>query len=76
MVFLKSILAGLIAVIGTLFLAVIGFVVWGLSRSQRHPDGVGASTVSYDIRVIVIPLVSIVGLIFAAGFWWQFRRAK
>ena len=76
MVYLKSIVAGLIAVIGTLVLAVIGFIVWGLWMSQRYPNGAGASAVSYDIRALVIPLVIIVGLIFASGFWWQFRRAK
>ena len=76
MVYLKSIVAGLIAVIGTLVVAVIGFIVWGLWMSQRHPNGAGLSAVSYDIRALVIPLVIIVGLIFASGFWWQFRRAK
>jgi uncharacterized protein YneF (UPF0154 family) len=76
MVYLKSIVAGLITVIGTLVLAVIGFLIWGFWMSQRHPNGAGASTVSYNIRVLVIPLVIIVGLIFASGFWWQFRRAK
>ena len=76
MVYLKSIVTGLIAVIGTLVLAVIGFIVWGLWMSQRYPNGTGASAVSYDIRALVIPLVIIVGLIFASGFWWQFRRAK
>lgn len=76
MVYLKSIFAGLIAVLGAMLLAVIGFIVWGLWMSQRHPNGVGASTVSYDIKVVAFPVVIIVGLIFAAGFWWQFRRAK
>jgi hypothetical protein len=50
MVYLKSIVAGLIAVIGTLVLSVIGFIVWGLWMSQRYPNAAGASAVSYDIR--------------------------
>lgn len=76
MVYLKSIFAGLIAVLGAMVLAVIGFIVWSEWLSQRHPNGVGASALSYDITVVAFPLVIIVGLIFAAGFWWQFRRAK
>lgn len=76
MVYLKSILAGLTAVIGAMILAVIGFIVSGLWMSQRHPNGVGARAVSYDISVLAFPLVMIVGLIFATGFWWEFRRAR
>ena len=75
MVYLKSILAGLVAVIGTMVLAVIGFVVLGWWTSQRHSKAAGEGVVAYDIRVLVMPVAIIVGLIFVAGFWWEFRRA-
>ena len=76
MVVLKGILAGLVAVIGVLVLAVIGFVARGLWMSQQHFNDTGVGAVAYDIRVLMMPVVAIVGLMFAVGFWWEYRRAR
>lgn len=63
--FAKCVLAGIVAVIGAVTLAALGvaaFVWW-------FGGYVGASAVS------LIPMLGVLILIFAAGFWWQWRRA-
>jgi hypothetical protein len=65
MAFVRCVLAGVVAVIGAAALAalgVAGFLWW-------FGGYVGASAVS------LLPMLGVVVLIFAAGFWWQWRRA-
>jgi hypothetical protein len=70
MIYLKSLLAGLCAVVLSAILYVLALVAWMLSYTFAESSGrVGA--VSFGIG----PTQWIVGaLIFAAGFWWEFRR--
>lgn len=77
MVFLKSILAGFLAVLAVVLLTVVAFAAWDwwvahrLEQAQGEVIGaiVGVSTPW-------IPLPIIAAIVFVAGFWWEFRRAK
>jgi hypothetical protein len=75
MVYLKSSLVGVAALVSGLFLGVVGFIAWALWISPRSStEGV----VAYDVTSpwIGIPLMVVAGLTFLAGFSWEFRRAK
>ena len=77
MVYLKSFLVGVAALVLVLFLSIVGFIVWGLWISPRPSNQGSVGTVSYDVSSpwIGIPLLIVVALIFLAGFSWEFRRA-
>jgi len=78
MIYLKSIIAGVGAVVLTVLLATLGFVVWGWWWvSQRASSAAGVGAVSYDVNSpwIGIPIVMVVMAAFAVGFSWEFRRA-
>ena len=68
MVYLKSFLVGVL--VSVLFLGIVGFITWGLWISHRSSAG----TVFIHVS-IGIPLLIVTGLIFLAGFSWEFRRA-
>jgi uncharacterized membrane protein len=76
MVFLKSILAGLVAVLAVVLLTVVGFAAWGWwvahSLEQAQGGGIGA----YVVNTPWIPVPIIAAVVFVVGFWWEFRRAK
>jgi hypothetical protein len=78
MVYLKSFLTGVAALVAVVLLTALGFVGWGLWISQRSANDGSLPPVGYDISSpwIGIPLLIVTGLIFAAGFYWEFRRAK
>jgi hypothetical protein len=74
MLYLKSFLVGVAALVSGLFLGVVGSIAWALWISPRSStEGV----VAYDVTSpwIGIPLLIVAGLIFLAGFSWEFRRA-
>jgi hypothetical protein len=75
MVYLKSFLAGVVALVLVLFLCIVGFIGWGFWISHRSSNHGPGGTVSYDVSRIGIPLLMVAGLIFLAGFYWEFRRA-
>jgi hypothetical protein len=77
MVYLKSFLVGVVALVSVLFLGIVGFIGWGLSISHRSSNQGSVGAVSYDVSSpwIGIPLLIVTGLIFLAGFSWEFRRA-
>ena len=76
MVYLKSILAGFVAVLAVVLLTVLGFAAWGWwwvahGLEQAQGGGIGAYV---NTRWIPVPIIAAV--VFVAGFWWEFRRAK
>ena len=72
MIYLKSILAGIAAVIVSVILCVAGFALMMFALSRRSGSG-GIGAVSVSIGPIVLILAI---LIFAAGFWWELQRAS
>jgi uncharacterized membrane protein len=78
MVLLKSILAGVVAVIAVVVLSAGVFIAWGwwMANGVAQVGSVGA--VAYDVNTpwIMIPLPLIVGVVFFAGFYWEYRRAR
>jgi hypothetical protein len=79
MVYLKSFLAGVAALLAVLLLAAGGFIGWGWWRiNHRSANEGGMGAVGYDVSSpwIGIPLLIVIGLTFSVGFYWEFRRAK
>ena len=77
MVFFKSILAGLVAALAIVLLTVLGFAAWdwwwvGHGLEQAQSGGIGA----YVVNTSSIPVPLMAAVVFVAGFWWEFRRAK
>jgi uncharacterized membrane protein len=75
MVFLKSILAGLVAVLAVVFVTVLGFAAWGWWMAHRLEQAQGGGIGAY-VNTPWIPVPIIAAVVFVAGFWWEFRRAK
>jgi hypothetical protein len=77
MVLLKSILAGLVAVLAVVLLTVVGFAAWDWwvahRLEQAQGEGIGAIV---GVNTPWIPVPIIAAVVFVAGFWWEFRRAK
>jgi len=78
MVFLKSILAGLLALVLAVILLVVGAAVIGIMLSKGQ-DGaaIGFDPISMARSfplLWVIALCATVG-VFALGFYWEYRRA-
>lgn len=73
MIFLKSILAGLGAlVLGTIFAIAVLFGWPLLKAAMDSNDGVGFDVVGFHMR----PILGIGLVMFAAGFYWQWRRGR
>ena len=77
MVYLKSFIAGIVAVLGVLFLCIVALIGWGVWISHRSYNEGSVGAVGYDIKSpwIGILILVVVALIFLAGFSWEFRRA-
>lgn len=74
MIYLKSVVAGLIAVFSVAVLLLIGIVsyLWFVVSKEQ-----GAESIGWDPISVVSPgLLLIVMAVFAAGFLWQFRRGS
>jgi len=72
MIYLKSVFAGIVAVVLSFCLLIVGIVIY-LWITAPEAGGVMASD---PISVIKIgPLLVILG-VFVAGFLWEFRRAS
>jgi hypothetical protein len=70
MIYLKSILAGLVAVV-LLFVATVIYLWVSISEER------GAGTIAFDpISVIRPGPVLIILAVFVAGFLWELRRAS
>jgi uncharacterized membrane protein len=76
MVLLKSILAGLVAVLAVVFLTALGFAAWDWWVADRLEQAQGGGIGAYVVNTPWIPVPIIAALVFVAGFWWEFRRAK
>lgn len=70
MVYLKSVLVGLVAML----LALIGFVAVVMFWATRGVQGAVSVDVIYLVGSPLLWLIVVGG--FAAGFWWEFRRAS
>ena len=74
MIYLKSIVAGLVAVFSVAVLLFVGIVsyLWVLASKEQ-----GAGAIGWDPISVVRPApLLIVMAVFVAGFLWQFRRAS
>jgi hypothetical protein len=73
MIYLKSIVAGLVAVFSVAVLFVIGVVITVLISAKKEGEG----AIGWDPIALVRPAPMILVLaIFVAGFLWEFRRAS
>lgn len=74
---LKSILAGLVAVILSLVLlvCVVILAVTGPAIVTRESAGIGAVSVGVSDSFLVVLLI-VAAVVFALAFRWQFRRAR
>lgn len=73
MIYLKSILAGIVAVMIALMLVVASFTAWQYSAMARTGSG-GIGLILFDVDLVAVFLIGLA--VFAAGFYWQFRRAS
>jgi uncharacterized BrkB/YihY/UPF0761 family membrane protein len=76
MIYIKSLLAGLLAVlvacISLPVLAVIGLIVYNMIHRSQEEGSIGWDPVS---MVRISPMICfIAALIFCAGFLWEYRR--
>ena len=64
MVYLKSFLAGVVALVSVLFLGIVVFIGWGFWISHRSSNQVTDGVVAYDVSRpwIGIPLLIVAGL--------------
>jgi hypothetical protein len=73
MIYVKSILAGLSAMVVFAVLGMASLIAWGYWI--RHEFGADSWGVAVDFRAVMA--VCIAGLvIFALAYYWKFRRAK
>ena len=70
MIYLKSVLAGLAALALFVVVLLLGFriALSLMARTSVGSGGIGGSVSGLTILVVAL-------LIFAAGFYWEFRRA-
>ena len=73
MIYLKSALAGIAAVVLVIVVLVASFAAWRYFLvSGTGSGGIGAVSVGLD--ALLVPVF--VAIIFCLGFSWQFRRAS
>ena len=74
MIYLKGIVAGIVAVVSVAVLLVVGIVTY-LVVSASKEQGEGA--IGWDPVSVIRPgPVLIILAVFVAGFLWEFRRAS
>ncbi len=76
MIYIKSLLAGLVAVLAACIsvpiIAVIGVIVYGMIHRSQEEGSIGWDLISL---VKTVPMIwFIAALIFCAGFLWEFHR--
>jgi len=78
MIYLKSVLAGVAAVIAALVLTAAAFAAWGWWTVHRAAQEAGAGVGAVEVNTpwIVIPAPILVAVAFFLGFCWQWRKAK
>ena len=74
MIYVKSVLAGVGALLAASVLYLCIYAFWFLTRQSKAPPGMG---VVVSVRFIFGPLFLLIALLaFAIGFYWEFRRAS
>jgi len=75
-IYIKSVLAGLLAVIAAPIalpiLCIIGTIVYGVIHPP--PEGTAVGWAPISLAKQPLPIVALIVVIFAAGFVWEFRR--
>ena len=74
MIYVKSLLAGIIALLVASVLYFYVYYVFLIRPTlPKLPPGEG---IGLDVRILNLPLFSLLALLsFAIGFYWEFRRA-
>ena len=74
MIYLKCILAGIAAVLLSVLLLILLLAAWQyfLVFRTSGSGGIGAVSGGLDMLAALV----LVGVIFAGGFYWQFRRSS
>jgi hypothetical protein len=65
-------LAGMVAVVGAITVAALAIAAYLRWLAHKFRESFGGS-VGVDARSL-LPILCVLVLIFAAGFWWQWRR--
>ena len=78
MIYIKSILVGVVAVLlaglAIPILAIVGMVVYNIVHSSSENGAIGWDPISL-IR-LPLPLIVCAVMCFVAGFGWEFRRLR
>lgn len=73
MVYVKSILAGIVAlIIAAMIIAAMSALVLFAESRRSGSTGIGAVSIAISDKIVWLGAL----LIFAAAFWWEFRRAS
>ena len=75
MIYLKSVMAGLLAVVAaSIALPIVGIILYDVLHPPAEGTSVGWDPISLWIQRPPLPMVAIIVLVFASGFFWEFRR--
>ncbi|MGA3190386.1 MAG: hypothetical protein ABSF22_25050 [Bryobacteraceae bacterium] len=74
MAFVKCMLAGIAAVVGAVIAAALAMAAYSLWQARKFMNS-GAGAIATPMLGL-LPILCILMVIFAAGFWWQWRRAR
>jgi len=78
MIYLKSVMAGLLAVVAASItlsiVGIIGIILYDVIHPPPEGTSVGWDPISLWIQRPPLPMVAIIVLLFASGFFWEFRR--
>jgi hypothetical protein len=74
-IYVRSVLAGIVAVLAVCVIRV-GFVVLPLAFMMMRSAATGSGGIGAVSTGVVEPLILLVPLAFAGGFYWDFRRAS
>ncbi len=72
MIYLKSIIAGIVASLLAIVFCALGLYLWITFWVMRSTGEGGIGAVSFPEVAFQI----VIGLAFLAGFWWEYRRAS
>jgi hypothetical protein len=74
--FVKSLLAGVVAVMGALLFIALVIAVYLLLLQLAIRDSHGGVGMSFVPGWHLWPVLLLLAAVFAAGFWWQWRRMR
>ena len=77
MIYLRSVLAGIVAVLAVCLVIVVLFVVLPLALMVMRSASTGSGGIgAVSTGLVDTPILLLVPLAFAGGFYWEFRRAS